>query len=204
MSRDLGLSYKAAFVLCHKLREAMAEEMQGRTLGGEGKSRRGRWRLFRRLREAREPSREPRRSPPRRESKRQAQGRRHHPRARRRSLSRPCSSEAAATSSSARIVKPERSSTPTKRHAGMACMRRFEMKRINHRRPTRSTAPARIGRRNISAACAAPRSATITTSAAPTCSATPKRPHGAKTAAAWPMASKSSASPTSRSTPSLG
>ena len=37
MSRDLGLSYKAAFVLCHKLREAMAEEMKGRMIGGEGK-----------------------------------------------------------------------------------------------------------------------------------------------------------------------
>ncbi|MGE0280077.1 MAG: IS1595 family transposase [Rhizobiaceae bacterium] len=37
MSRDLGLSYKAAFVLCHKLREAMAEEMKHRTVGGEGK-----------------------------------------------------------------------------------------------------------------------------------------------------------------------
>src|SRR3984893_14581057 len=37
MSRDLGVSYKCAFVLCHKLREAMAEEMRGRTLGGEGK-----------------------------------------------------------------------------------------------------------------------------------------------------------------------
>ncbi|MBI1238393.1 MAG: IS1595 family transposase [Alphaproteobacteria bacterium] len=32
MSRDLGLSYKAAFVLCHKMREAMAEEMKGRTV----------------------------------------------------------------------------------------------------------------------------------------------------------------------------
>ena len=37
MSRDLGLSYKAAFVLCHKMREAMAAEMRGRTIGGEGK-----------------------------------------------------------------------------------------------------------------------------------------------------------------------
>ena len=37
LSRDLGLSYKAAFVLLHKLREAMAEELRGRTLGGEGK-----------------------------------------------------------------------------------------------------------------------------------------------------------------------
>ena len=37
LSRDLGLSYKSAFVLAHKLREAMAVEMRGRVLGGEGK-----------------------------------------------------------------------------------------------------------------------------------------------------------------------
>ena len=38
MSRDLGLAYKSAFVLLHKLREAMAEEMRGRVMGGEGKT----------------------------------------------------------------------------------------------------------------------------------------------------------------------
>jgi transposase-like protein len=38
MSRDLGLSYKAAFVLCHKMREAMAAELRGRVVGGEGKT----------------------------------------------------------------------------------------------------------------------------------------------------------------------
>jgi len=37
LSRDLGLSYKTAFVLCHKMREAMAEEMKGRIVGGVGK-----------------------------------------------------------------------------------------------------------------------------------------------------------------------
>ena len=37
LSRDLGLSYKSSFVLCHKMREAMAEEMRGRVVGGEGK-----------------------------------------------------------------------------------------------------------------------------------------------------------------------
>jgi transposase-like protein len=37
MSRDLGLSYKSSFVLCHKMREAMAAEMKGRTMGGEDK-----------------------------------------------------------------------------------------------------------------------------------------------------------------------
>jgi transposase-like protein len=38
LSRDLGLSYKTAFVLLHKFREAMAEEMKGRVVGGEGKT----------------------------------------------------------------------------------------------------------------------------------------------------------------------
>jgi hypothetical protein len=37
LSRDLGMSYKACFVLLHKLREAMAEEMKGRMIGGPGK-----------------------------------------------------------------------------------------------------------------------------------------------------------------------
>lgn len=36
-SRDLGVSYKCAFVLAHKLREAMAQEMKSRMVGGEGK-----------------------------------------------------------------------------------------------------------------------------------------------------------------------
>ncbi len=35
MSRDLGVSYKSAFVLCHKMREAMAEEMKGRQIGDD-------------------------------------------------------------------------------------------------------------------------------------------------------------------------
>jgi len=33
LSRDLRVSYKAAFVLMHKLREAMAEELRGRAVG---------------------------------------------------------------------------------------------------------------------------------------------------------------------------
>ncbi len=37
LSRDLGVSYKTAFVLLHKLREAMAEELKGRVIGGHGK-----------------------------------------------------------------------------------------------------------------------------------------------------------------------
>lgn len=37
LSRDLSVSYKSAFVLSHKIREAMSVELKGRTLGGEGK-----------------------------------------------------------------------------------------------------------------------------------------------------------------------
>jgi hypothetical protein len=35
MSRDLGLSYKSAFVLGHNMREVMAEEMNGRVIGDD-------------------------------------------------------------------------------------------------------------------------------------------------------------------------
>ena len=34
----MGLSYTAAFVLLHKLREAMDEELRGPVVGGEGKT----------------------------------------------------------------------------------------------------------------------------------------------------------------------
>ncbi len=37
LSRDIGTSYKTAFVLAHKMREAMAAELKGRMVGGEGK-----------------------------------------------------------------------------------------------------------------------------------------------------------------------
>lgn len=37
LSRDLGVQYKTAFVLAHKMREAMASECRGVKLGGEGK-----------------------------------------------------------------------------------------------------------------------------------------------------------------------
>lgn len=36
LSRDLGVHYRTAFVLAHKLRESMALELKGRMIGGEG------------------------------------------------------------------------------------------------------------------------------------------------------------------------
>src|SRR3984957_4951096 len=38
LSRDLGTSYKTAFVLAHKIREAMASEMRGVHVGGDGET----------------------------------------------------------------------------------------------------------------------------------------------------------------------
>jgi hypothetical protein len=38
LSRDLGVQYKTAFVLGHKLREAMAVELKGMHLGGDGET----------------------------------------------------------------------------------------------------------------------------------------------------------------------
>ena len=37
LSRDLGVQYKTALVLAHKIREAMASEMKGATIGGAGR-----------------------------------------------------------------------------------------------------------------------------------------------------------------------
>src|SRR6202048_5175404 len=37
LSRDLGTQYKTAFVLAHKIREAMASELRGINVGGEGR-----------------------------------------------------------------------------------------------------------------------------------------------------------------------
>jgi transposase-like protein len=37
MSRDLGTAYQTSFVLAHKMREAMASEMKGVNVGGEGR-----------------------------------------------------------------------------------------------------------------------------------------------------------------------
>jgi transposase-like protein len=38
LSRDLGTSYKTAFVLMHKIREALGSEMKGARIGGEGET----------------------------------------------------------------------------------------------------------------------------------------------------------------------
>ena len=83
LSRDLGVQYKTAFVLAHKLREAMASEMRGHAGWRRRRDGRDRRHVFRRLRQAAQPPREPPRSPPGQEPERQASGRCRGPRARR-------------------------------------------------------------------------------------------------------------------------
>ena len=61
---------------------------------------------------------------------------------------------------------------------------RFEMKRINHQEAYSLDGACTNWARNISAACAAPRSASIITSPARICSATRRRRHGARITAA--------------------
>jgi hypothetical protein len=63
LSRDLRLPHKSAFVLLHKRREAMAEEMKGHVVGGEGKTTEADGE-FRRLFQPRQHERKPPRSSP--------------------------------------------------------------------------------------------------------------------------------------------
>ncbi len=131
LSRDLGLSYKAAFVLCHKLREAMAAEMKGRVIGGEGKVAEVDGGYFGGYVKPANLARTAwiAASP---EPERQAQGRRHHPRARRQSLPAVFHTEgASAVFINARIAKgtvvnADEAASWDDLHA------HFEMKRINH------------------------------------------------------------------------
>jgi transposase-like protein len=183
LSRDLGTSYKTAFVLAHKLREAMATELRGRTIGGEGKVAEvdaGWFGGYVRPANIRE-HRADRRFAENKSGKRRAvvviRERKGN------SLPAVFRSEGAALSFiKARIAKG------TVVHADEAgawneLHSRFEMKRINHE-AIRWTAPARIGLRNFSAACAAPRSVTTITSRGRICCASHKKPHGVRTIAA--------------------
>ena len=171
LSRDLGVSLQDRFrVWLHKLREAMAEEMKGRTHRRRRQGRGNRRRLFRRLREARQPSK----SQPRSIAASPT--------------TRPASARSLSSSASATAIRSRPCSVPKAQALSFIkrahrqghdrqCRRSRRLERSA--RPLRneahqsrgslsaSTALARTGPRNFSAACAAPRSATIIISPAP-------------------------------------
>ena len=82
LSRDLGVQYKTAFVLAHKLREAVASEMKGVHVGGEGKVAEVDGGYFGGYVKPANHLRAPRRSPLGQQSEWQAQGRGRDPRTR--------------------------------------------------------------------------------------------------------------------------
>ena len=190
LSRDIGVSYKCAFVLAHKLREAMAEEMKGRIVGGEGKVAEvdggyfGGYVKPRNLAENRVDRRLARNQNGKRKVVvivRERDG----------SQSRRCSAPRDKLSLGSKLASlRERSLTPTKPRHGTACTARSKCAESIIKRRTASTVLARIGRRNISAAFAAPRLATIIISPARTCCVTRRRAHGVRITAACPMAIK--------------
>jgi hypothetical protein len=190
MSRDLGLSYKAAFVLCHKMREAMAAEMRARVLGGEGKVASVDGAYFGGYVK-------PANLRTNRRDRRLAE----HQTGKRRvvviirehggdSLPAVFKSEAAATSFIRKHVAPGTVVNADEANSWDSLHARFEMRRIDHGEAYSLDGACTNWRKSISAAFAVARWATTTISAARTCSGSLRKPRGAKTAAAWPTASK--------------
>jgi hypothetical protein len=186
LSRDLHLSYKSAFVLLHKLREAMAEEMKGRVVGGEGKEA-----------EAKvdggylAATSKPANHKEDRKDRRFAQnqnGKRKVVVIIRERVPAVFKSESQAASFIRAHIAKGTTVHADESGAWDGLHERFEMKRINQQEATALTALALIRQRNISPACAAPRAEFITTSQGPTCFATRKKVHGVKITAASRMA----------------
>jgi transposase-like protein len=196
MSRDLDVQYKNSFVLLHKLREAMASELKGRTVGGDGKTVEidgGYFGGYVKPANHRENRRDRRLGPtsPASAGSSSCCGSGKAERC------RPCSSPSRPPSASSPLASPRGpKSRRTKRARGTTYRPGTP---CSGSTTSSCTAPAlastRTAPRNSSAACAGARSATITTLPVPTWSATPKRRRGGKTLDASPMASKFSTLP---------
>jgi transposase-like protein len=187
LSRDLGVSYKCAFVLQHKLREAMASEMKGRVVGGEGKVAEIDGGYFGGYVK---PANKKENRKDRRFTNNQSGKRKVVVIVRERggnSVPAVFRSEGQALNfirarvAKGTIINADEGNGWNDLHG------QYEMKRINHQA---LTALARIGQRNISAVCAVPKSAITTISPVLICCAMRKRLHGAKITAAWPTAIK--------------
>ena len=82
LARDLGTQYKTAFVLAHKIREAMAAEVRRTPIGGKGRKAEVDGGYFGGYVKPAQPPGEPPRSAATDEPERQTQGRGRDPRAR--------------------------------------------------------------------------------------------------------------------------
>ncbi len=194
LSRDLGVQYKTAFVLAHKLREAMASALRGLTIGGEGKvaeidgayfgghvrpSNLAADRIDRRLAENQSGKRKVV------VVMRERDGR---------TLPSVFASEDAAVSfirariARGTVVHADESPAWNPLHA------KFAMKRINHQQATASTRLARTARSPIFRACGAAKSGIITISQEPISPDMPRKRPGARINGASRMAIRSMAS----------
>ena len=197
LSRDLNVSYKCAFVLLHKLREAMAAELKGRVVGGEGKIAEvdggyfGGYMKPANFRENRRDRRLVRNQNGKRKVVVVVRERGGN------SVPAVFKSEAKAMAflrahvANGTILNADEAGSWEELHNATRSAGSTTKKR------TASTALAPIGPKNFSRACAVPRSATITISRALICSGTRKRLHGAKIIAACRMAIRCSALPAS-------
>jgi len=190
LAGDLDVQHKTAFVLAHKLREAMAASMKGLRIGGEGRTVEidGAYFGGHVRPENRTADRVDRRLAGNKSGQRRVvvamreRGGRTLPQVF-------AAEEAALASVGQRIAKgtvvhADESPAWNPLHA------RFAMRRINHQHGYSIDGACTNGRSPTSLACAVPNLATTTTSPGHTWSATPRRQPGARTCAASATASR--------------
>jgi transposase-like protein len=194
LSRDLDCRYKTAFVWRNKLREAMASELKGMQLGGDGETVEVDGGYFGGyIKPANhKDNRRDRRLAKNQNGKRQAvvvmreRGGRTLPAVFR--------SESAALGFIASRVAHRRALWPTKPRHGMICTRAIRWTGSTIAKPPALAGSTRMGPKNSSPACAVPRSATTTTSRARIWSGTLRKPRGARITGGWTTAGRSRAS----------
>jgi hypothetical protein len=187
LSRDLGLSYESTFVLLHKLREALAEEIRGRVVGGEAKEAEIDGGYFG---GCIKPANVKAHRRDRRLTRNQNGKRKVVVVVRERggnSVSAVFNLESQAASSFARVSRRERLCMLTKQHHGITYMSVLRSRELTIRRHTASMARALTWLRNTSLDCAAPRSAFTTTSPVRISSDMLRSPHGVRTTVASRM-----------------
>ena len=194
LSRDLGVQYKTAFVLAHKLREAMASSLRGVKIGGEGKTAEIDGAYFGgHVRQENLASDRV----DRRRAENQSGKRKVVVVMRERggcALPQVFASEDEAVSfirsriEKGTVVHADESPAWNPLHA------KFSMKRVNHQEGSVSLAPAPTARSPTSPACVAANWGIIITSPAFISSDTPRKPPGAKITAASRTANRPTAS----------